>query len=878
MTKHPLSDLDAEMRDHIARETQDNIDRGMPADEARRAALRRFGNTALVGEDARAVWVPAWVDHLRQDIRYALRMLVRHAGFSIVAIATLAFGIGLTTAVFSVVYSVLLRPLPYDDGERIVLVRETLVESIGSASAGHFHDWSGQATVFDATAAGQPATYNLADAGEPERITGMRVTPGYFEVAHMPPAAGRYFTPRDLEAEPRLVVLGYGLWQRRFGGDPAIVGRAIRLSGDPYVVVGVAPQGYALTDPARAGVTGGFSAQLWTALTFSPAQQANYGNHAYLVLGKLKAGITRDTAQADLERITAGIAERNPREMASRGVTVLRLEDVLVGGVSTQLFVLFATVGFVLVIGCVNIGSLLLARATTRHREIAIRASLGGGRHRIVRQLLTESVVLAVPGGVAALGVAALAIRYFVASGPAFIPRLHDAGLRAEVLLFATAITVMAAIAFGLAPALRAARIDLQSSLKNAASALAGGRQDRLRSLMVVTEIAITVVLLAGTGLLFRSAEQLARVPLGFNAHGVLTARLTLPAARYGEPAVVAGAFRAILDQMRELGGLEYAAAATGVPLTGGSADAAVAAEGVAFPPGAAPSPHIRLISDGYIEAMGFTLLRGRSLQAADLAAGAPPVVVINERLAAALWPGTSPIGKRVSTWTAGPDPEWREVVGVVAGVRTFGQSEPVPLELFMPYTQAPSGAWNAFQRSMVLVLRPREGWPEGFAPHLKTAVAGVDPSAPLYDVRTMEGIVVAATAGRRFYLRLILLLAATGLGLAVLGVYGVIAYFVTERTGEIGLRMAIGARRPEVVRMVVARGLRLALLGVAVGVPGALLLTRLISNLLYGVGPTDPLTFVSVASLLIVTSVLASLVPAAKAARVDPLHALRHE
>ena len=879
MKKHPLAGLDAEIRDHIERETQDNIDRGMAPDEARYAALRRFGNAAMVGEDARAVWVPLWLDHLRQDVRYALRMLVRHPGFSLAAILTLAFGVGLTTAAFSLVHTVLLRPLPYAGGERIVLVLETLGPQMGSASAGHFHDWSEQATVFEAAAAGQAATSNLTDAGDPERVSGMRVTPGYFDVAHLPPAAGRYFTPGDLEAGARIVVLSHGLWQRRFAGDPAIVGRVIRLGGDPHVVVGVAPQDFALTDPARAGVTGGFSAQLWTPLTFAPAQRANYGNHAFVVLAKLKPGVTLEAAQGDLERVTAGIAGRQPRETVGRGVAVRRLADVLVGGVSPPLFVLFGTVAFVLVIGCVNIASLLLARAATRHREIAIRASLGGGRRRIVRQLLTESLVLAIPGGIAGLGVAAAAIQYFVARGPAFIPRLRDAGLQPEVLLFATAITALAAIAFGLAPALRAARVDLQRSLKDAGQGALGGRgRDRVRTLMVAGEIAVTVVLLAGTGLLLRSAGELARVPLGFDGHDVLTARLTLPPARYADSAAVADAYRRILDELRGTRGLSYAAAATGIPLVGGSVDAAVSVEGVVFPPGAAPSPHIRLVSDDYFAAMGIALVRGRGIGAADLAAGAPPVVVINERLAAALWPGSNPIGKRLSTWTAGAEPEWREVVGVAADVRAFGQVEAVPLELFLPYTHAPAVAWTTFQRSMVLVLRAAEDWPETYAPQLRRAVAAIDPSVPLYDVRTMDGIVLSVTANRRFYLRLILLLAATGLGLAVLGVYGVIAYFVAERTGEIGLRMAIGAQRAQVVGMVVTQGLRLALLGVAIGVPAALLVSRLIRNLLYGIEPSDPMTFASVAGLLLFTGLAASLVPAVRAARVDPLRALRHE
>ena len=398
MTKHPLSDLDGEIRDHIERETDDNIARGMPPRDARHAALRKFGSVTLAQEDARAVWIPVWLDQLRQDLRYGIRMLGRNPGFTTVAVATLALGIGLTTAVFSVMNAVLIRPLPYADGERIVLVRETLRQP-GNASVGHFHDWTEHSTVFDHTAAGQGVTYNLADAGDPERIRGMRVTPGYFEVAHMPPALGRYFTASDVDFGGRVVVLSHSLWQARFGGDRAIIGRSIRLGDESHTVIGVAPAAYALTDPTRAGVTGGFSSQLWTPLMFTPEQRANFGNHYLGVLAKLKPGVTLARAQEDLERVTRGIAERHPEEMASRGVLVQSLEEQLVGSGRGPLFVLMTGVAFVLFIGCVNIASLLTARATARRREIAIRASVGGGQTRIVRQLLTESVVLALAGG-----------------------------------------------------------------------------------------------------------------------------------------------------------------------------------------------------------------------------------------------------------------------------------------------------------------------------------------------------------------------------------------------------------------------------------------------------------------------------------------------
>jgi putative ABC transport system permease protein len=879
MKKHPLSDLDAEIRDHIEREIQDNLDGGMSADEARWAALRTFGNVTLAQENARSVWHPVWLDQLQQDTRYGLRVLRRNPVLSCAVIVTLALGIGLTTAVFSIINVVLLRPLPYADGDRMVLVYETLRDSRrGNASAGHFHDWTADNTVFASTAAARGVTVNLSVGDAPERVSGMRVTAGYFRVADIPPLLGRYFTPEEAESGERVVVLSQGLWERRFGADPSIVGRDIPLNGESFLVIGIAPAAYALTDPARTGVVGGFSAQLWAPLMFTPEQRSNYGSHTLLVLAKLKAGVSRAQAQIDLERVTSGIAQRNPRGMEARSVNVESLRDVLVGSVQPQLFILLAFVACVLLIGCSNIAGLLLARATTRRREIAIRASLGGGRARIVRQLLTESLILALVGGVAGLVVARYGIDFLVAGAPASVPRLSAAGLQPEVLVFALIITIVSAGLFGLAPAVRAARSDLQSSLRDGES-LRGVSRDRLRSLLVVAEVAATVVLLVGAGLLYRSARALQEVPLGFDAANTVTARVALPAARYREPDAVSNAYGRVLEQLRALNGVSRVGASTNVPLLGGTGvDASFTIEGRTFPEGALPSPQVRLVTDGYVEAVGMTIVRGRSFASADMQKGAASVVVINERLAATVWPGEDPVGKRLSGWTAGPVPEWREVVGVIADVRTSGRATPPQPEIFLPYTHAPTGSWDTFQRSMVLVVRPSEEWAELYIARMRTALRTVDPSAALYDIRTMDSANLGSDAARRFSMQLLSLLALTGLGLATMGLFGVVNYFVTQRTAEIGLRLALGAKRRDVVRMVVGHGLWLSLSGIVIGLGAALWLTRVITSLLYEVKPTDPQTFVAVAVLVVVTILLASWVPAARAARVDPLVALRAE
>jgi len=814
-----------------------------------------------------------------QDVRYACRILRRNPIVTVVAILTLSVGIGLTTAVFSVVNAVLLRPLPYADGQRIVIVQETFRQNPGNASPGHFRDWTEQGTVFEQIAAGQGATFNLADGDDPERVRGMRVTPGYFRVAYIPPTVGRYFTQEDLKFDERVVVLSHSLWRSRFSGDPSVVGRRIRIGDELFSVIGVAPDAYALTDPARAGVTGGFSSQVWTPLVFSPEQQANFGSHYLTVIAKLNPGVSLERAREQLEQVTRGIAERHPQQTEARGVVLQPLQEQLVGNIRAQLYVLAAAVGFVLLIGCGNIAGLLIAKATTRRREIAIRASLGGGQPRIVRQLLTESLVLALAGGAAGLVVARVAINVLVTNGPETLPRLRDAGLQSDVLLFALAITSVAAFISGLAPALHAARVDLQSSLRETGkTTLTDGTRDQVRTVMVVAEIAIAVVLLIGCGLLLRSADRLRQVPLGFDAHNVLTARVALPAGRYESDEMVIDTYRRILAPLRESEGVTYAAGSSHIPLSGGSADASTVAEGKSLPLGSAPSPAIRLVTDEYFEAMGMRIVSGRSLQASDMRSGTSRVVVINERLAAALWPGETAVGKRLSTWAGPDDPEWREVVGIVQDVRSFGQSSPISMELFIPFTQPPFGAWTAFQRSMVLTMRTGEGWPENYVPLIRRTVREVDSSLPVSDLRTMESLVVASTESRRFYMRLVLIMAVTGLGLAMLGIYGVIAYLVAQRTPEIGLRLAIGAERHEVVRMVIARSLRTTLLGISIGVGAALLLTRAMATQLYEIKPNDPTTFISVSALVILTGLLAALVPCVKAAGVDPVVALRYD
>jgi predicted permease len=867
----PAADVDDEFAFHLEMRIDELIAQGLSPKDARDEALRGFGNIhdvkrvcrILAEERESAMRRTQWWSDWRHDFRFAVRQLTVSPILTAVLVPTIALGIGSTVAIFSVLHAVVLRPLPGDDNGRVVRIFETLRTRMGSASPGHFHDWTEHGTVFEHTTATAPGTYNLSD-GEPERVAGMRATPGYFRVMHITPALGRYFTEADTAADARVVVLSHGLWQRRFGGDPAIVGRSVLLNGQGHTVVGVASPDYAMTR---------FTPQLWTPLVFTPQQRGTYGNHSFGVFAKLKPGVTRDAAQADMERVTRGIAQREPREMEGRSVNVVPLSDVTFGNIRTRLYVMLASVAFVLLIGCVNVANLLLARASTRRRELAIRAAIGGGRWRIVRQLLTESVVLALIGGIAGVGIASIGIRLFVAFSPPNVPRLQDAGLHVAVLLFAIGITLLTGLVFGIAPALRAAREDVLTALREGGRTSLPPARDRVRGVLVVGEMAIAVVLLVSAGLFLRSAWRLQQVPLGFDTSRVLTARVALT-PRYGSDEAIADAYRRMLEGARAVPGQQRVGAATNVPLLGGGPDSGTQIEGKPFIPGQALSPFVRLVTDEYVEALGVPLKRGRTLQDSDMAPAAPRVVMINEQMATQAWPGEDPIGKRLSTWTRGTEPEWREVVGIVGDVRSGGPDTPPRPELFMPYTQPPQSAWNSFQRSMAFVVRTAAD-PAAYVSSLRGAVRAVDASLPLYEVMTMDEALGVDGAGPRFNTWLLSLLAAVGLLLAAIGIYGVIAYFVTQRIPEIGLRLALGATPGSVLLMVVGHGAILAIVGIAIGLVGALATTRTLTALLFEVTATDPPAYVAGAMALFITALLACAMPAMRAVRISPMRSL---
>ena len=808
------------------------------------------------------------IDMLRRDAVFAVRVLRSNPTVTAAIVLTLALGIGATTAIFSVVDAVLLRPLPYAHSDRIVRIFETLNGNNGPSSLGHYYDWAEQSRSFSGMAAFEGRTYNLT-GGEPVRINGARVTPTYFQVAYVPPALGRYFHPTEA-AGSRVVVLSHPLWQTQFGGDPSIVGKEITLSGEKHSVIGVAPAALTLTQ---------FDARLWTPLTVAPEQRANYGTHFFGVMATLKPGVSLERARRDIEAITEDIRRRQPDAMKNRGVVVESLNDVLVRNFRTQLWVLLGGVTFVLLIGCGNVASLLLARATTRRKEIAIRRALGGARSRLLGQILTESLLLALTGGAAGLVLAHFGIRFLVGMGPQGLPRLSQAGLNPVVLAFALLSTVACGVLFGLAPALRATRVDLQTELREGGRSARGVIRDHVRTALIVTEIAVALVLLVSAGLLIRSAERLQHVSTGFDPRGVTMMRVTLPPDRYDEPPAVEAAFSRVVEQVRSIPGVRSAGAGTRVPMSGGSIDMNVTVDGRPADPDRVELGHIRLVTDGYMETLRMTAKRGRLLTASDLRAGAPWVIVVNETFARRLFGDENPLGRRISgSWTAGPQPEWREIVGVVEDVRAFGLENDVPAEMYMPMTQAPGGggAWLAFQRSMAIVARANPG--TTLAPAMRNAVKSVDALLPPWDVQTMSDVLHRSTATRRFNTLLLLFLGLTGLILAAIGVYGVIAFFVSQRTQEIGVRVALGATARDVVRMVVGQAFALAVIGVAIGGAAAFWATQALRTMLFQVQASDPIAYAGAAATLVLVAVVASTLPARRAARVDPMLALRYE
>ncbi|HEY9506594.1 MAG TPA: ABC transporter permease [Gemmatimonadales bacterium] len=794
------------------------------------------------------------------DIRYALRSLHRHRVFTLTAILTLGLGIGANTAIFSAVNGVLLRPLPYSDPDRILTIWGHH-SAIGreSASLPDFLDWR-KARSFSGMAAWANAAFTVTGTGEPEVVSGALVTPNYFRVLGAPVPLGRDFRDDEARGATRVVVLSQGYWQRAYGGRPDVVGSRITLGGVPYTIVGAGARGLAL--PAEVDV--------WA--PFQTDTTLGRRNDFLQVIGRLAPGATAETAQVELATIARRLEAEYPASNAGWGVELIGLHERIVGEIRPALLVFLGAVALVLLIACANVANLMLVRVAARERELTIRAALGASRGRLVRQLLTESVLLALAGGVLGLGLAVWGVSALRALDPGTLPRLDEVRLDARALAFALVLSVGTGLLFGVVPAVRARRFDLRGGLAEGGRALSGARSAaRTRSALVLAEVALASVLLVGAALLLRSFVGLTRVDPGISVDGILTARVTLPRSRYDDPARQVAFADALLDRARALPGVASAALGSAAPVDDAVPYWAIALAGVEQPPpDVVQDAVVYRASPEYFHTFGLPLIRGRLFEPADRA-DRTPVAIVSQGLAQRYWPGRDPVGSRL---TFG-DPtdsatSWMTVVGVVGDVRQDGAVSPAYPQIYVPFAQLSN-------RSVVVALRTRRN-PLALAAPLKRALAGVDPSLALSEVTTMEQRVASTLARPRVNAALLAGFAATALVLAALGIYGVIAYSVVQRTRELGIRVALGASADAVLGMVMRQGLTPVMIGLAIGLGVAAVGSRVLRSLLYGVTATDLATYGAVAAFLTAVAAAASYVPARRAARSDPVQALRAE
>jgi predicted permease len=800
-----------------------------------------------------------WFDAVRQDLVYGVRQLRKSPAFTAVAVATLALGIGATSAIFSVVYSVLLRPLPYANADRVF----TFAQQNGSGTMcclpyGNFDVWRREATSFEAIGAiAGSGPMTLTGQGDPLPVPTTQASAGFWKAMFIPPALGRYYTEADdREGAPHVVVISYAMWQNRFGGDRGLVGRSITLNGRPYTVAGVASPQYVLYPPSE---------KIWVPLAPQSWRLSDFKDHELRVYGLLRPGVPLTSAVRQLTQIETRLAHENPHSGYDGGVVPSSLVDFVVGPLRLRLYMLLGAVALVLLIACGNIASLLLARANVRRAEMAIRGALGATRARIVAQLLIESLLLGLGGAVLGLGVALAGMRFLVSS-PANIPRLHDAALNAPVLVFTLLLAVASSILFGLVPAIRVARFDLQQTLRDGGRESRGAAREKLRRALVVSELCVAQILLIGAGLLIRSSIALQGVPAGFDTRNLLAIDLQLPNTRYGDKFRVEAAFQEIENAIAAVPGVRSVGRTQVAPIHGFGWDWTAFREGSDGHDDGAVDSDMRSATPDYFDALGLRLLRGRAFTRGDVADG-PPVAIVSRGLAKRLYGDADPIGRRIGNG-GGKDPAWKEIVGVVDDMRAGGLANDVPRELYMPSTQWVNSGQTIIVRGAVPVM--------GLVPAIRRAVLGIDPLLALSNVSTIEQSIDDSQAMSRFTTWLLALLGATGLVLAAVGVYGVIAYVVAQRTHELGVRIALGATGGTVQWMVVRQGFVLAAAGVGVGVLVSLAAARALRTMVFGITPHDPVTFVVVAALLAFVAVMASYVPARRATRIDPLVALR--
>ena len=831
---------------------------------ARPSVARRpdRGASKRIGGDVTPLW---------QDLRYALRSLRKSPGFASLAILTLGIGIGANTAIFSLVHAVLLRSLPFRDPSRVLSVMETWKGLRGDVSAGNFNDLRLANRSFERLAAVRYSSFNLSHGEEPQRVVGARVTEDFFGVFGVQPERGRVFVPEeDRPGAAHVVVLSHRLWTGRLASDPNVLGQSLLLDGEPYTVVGIMPAAF---DYARD------NEELWVPAALPAEVLANHDDHDLSVFGLRKPGVARTAVQQDAEEIMRGLRRRFPRDDVGRGFRVDDFRNVLVANYRERLWILFGAVGLVLLIACTNVSNMLLARSAGRSREMTIRAALGASRGRIARQVLTECLVLGLAGGALGVLVASIGVQALVSLAPSGVPRIEQAAVDGGALAFALSISIASSLIFGLLPLARTARGDLQTALRQGGrGSRQGGSRDRVRTALVAGQIAVALTLLVGAGLLIRTAIHLQRVPPGFRASGVLTASITLSRGAYADPLVTERTLEDIVRELERMPNVESAAVATQIPLGSGGNSNGLLAEAADLDIAKAIDARLHVVTPHYFRVMGIPILRGRGFGSQD-AAGQSRSMIVSRRLAERLWPGQDPLGRRVSCCEGSlEDPRWKTIVGIAGDVRSRGVREEAYPEFYLPIGQAPAEAWDWIQHTVTLTARAANGRAELLAGAVRQAAKSAAPGVPLYDIRTMEERLHGSLSEEHFHTTLLVTLGGIGLLLAAIGIYGIIAYFVSQRTAEFGVRIALGAT-PRDILLVTARHSLLPIgSGLIAGVVSSLAAARLLSAALRGVGPGDPLTFAAVVAVLSAAAALATYLPARRAARVDPIVALRNE
>jgi putative ABC transport system permease protein len=801
------------------------------------------------------------VKNFWQDLRYGFRLLVHNPGFTAVAVLTLGLGIGANTAIFTVVNAVLLKPLSYANAEQMVMALENNLAkgwSSFAVSPANFADWRKQNHVFDPLVAFQGGGYVLTGQGEPEQLFGQQTTDGFFRLTGVEPALGRAFRPEEFETgKNRVVILGHALWQRRFGGSPEVLGKAVTFSGESYTVIGVMPKGFRIPQ----------GADLLAPLALTPDMLASRGAHYLIAMGRLKPGVTLQQAQSEMSGIATALAKQYPDTNTGWNATLEPLFEAIVGEVRPALLALFAAVGFVLLIACGNVTNLLLARGASRQKEMALRAALGAGRIRIIRQLLTESVLLALAGGAIGLLIGEWGIELLRTLQPANLPRMQDLSISSSVFLFTFGLSLLTGLVFGSAPALLISRSRLSETLKEGGRGSGSGGRHRLRGALVVAQVALSLVLLVGAGLQVRSFLHLMEVNPGFDSTNVLTMGVSLPQTKYPDGDKQKAFIQRALENLQVLPGVKSAAVVSSIPMGDADLIYSLAVEGRPTPQGQEPSANWYSVSPDYFRTMRIPLVKGRLFTEQDDSA-AQRVAVINESLARRIFPGEDPIGRQIRM---GIDSNTvRHIVGIVKDVKHYALEGNFTMQMYEPYRQQPMD-------TMVFLLRTDTD-AASLTSAARRSIFALDKDQPVSEAHTLEELVSASASQRRFNTLLIGFFAVVALVLAAVGIYGVVAYSVAQRTHEIGVRMALGAQKRDVFSLVLRQGMLLVVAGVALGLAGAMALTRLISQLLFNVSALDATTFLSTPLLLAAVALLACYLPARRASRVDPMVALRYE